>query len=204
MIRKWICGMLLLALLMTAGPAGAASGPITRDEMESVLAQIRNLAMQQELLNDPTGEDAMSEDGIAFQYEFGILYGDRQEMTEDTQISALLIMDSDIPGPRGVSIDWEVNRVMATIPSANEEMYGTFDQALLYLEGSAEEGYSYGLVEREGQRIRAMEYGVADPAAGTRVALNLEISGDGVNAIRLEGLRETYDWEALEEVFDDL
>ena len=85
--RKFIC-LLLSALLLCAWviPAmGADNGadPLTWAE---VVAWARSLEMQGRAakpLNDPHDEAALSEDGYAYVYDFGTLYFDSPELTED-------------------------------------------------------------------------------------------------------------------------
>ena len=204
MMKKWLCGILMLAVMLFCVSAGAEERPVTLEELEEFAARVTDLAKTSTVLNDPTGEDALSEDGIAFQYDFGVVYANGTEISEKTEVNAFWIMDAEVKAARGIAIDWEVNQVMAAIPCDNEEMYGSRSQALLYLSGSPESGYSYGLVERDGQRIQAMEYGVTDPETGIRLALTLEISGDGVSAIGMSGLRESQDAESAAEFYSDL
>ena len=208
MRRRLFCGLLALlagwALLGGAEAEPAGEGPLTRQELTAFAETVREMALSGVVQNDPSGEDALSEDGITFQYAFGQVYADRPEMKEETVINAFQIMDREVPGPRGIAVDWEVNQVMETIPCANPGMDGTHERALLYLEGTPEAGYLYGLVERDGQRISVMEYGAADPAMENRISLTLLISGDGVDAVRMEGLSARQDAGTLRAFFDEL
>lgn len=189
MLKRTTVILLALAAVWAWAAAGAAEeNPVTPQEIYSYIGEVRALALAGEIQNDPAGEDALSEDGILFQYEFGAVYGDRAEMTQETALNAFQIMDAEIAGPRGIAVDWDVNQIMAAVPCGNPEMYGTYEQALLYLEGSPDGVYTYGVVERDGQRIGAIEYGAADPAEGVRVVLSLRISGDGITSIRVEGM----------------
>ncbi len=206
MMRKIITVILLAGILMACCgmAAGAESGPVTMEELEAFAGQIRELALAGKPMNDPRAEDAESEDGIALQYAFGTVYADRAEMTEEARIGAFMIMDRDVSGVRDIAIDWDVNHVMAVIPCGNPDMSGTRERALLYLTGDPDKGYQYGAVERDGQRISAMEYGAAEPAGGKRIAMTLQISGDGVSAIRMEGLAESQSPEDLSALYHEL
>jgi len=154
--------------------------------------------------NDPDSEDARTEDGILLQYEFGEIYADRTEMNAETAINAAVIMDDQTAGPRGITISMDVNDVMAAVPNENPEMDGTYEQALLYLEGEPEGEFLYGLVERDGQRISAMAYGWADCREEKRIEMVLQISGDGVNAIRIEGMDGKTDAGVLAEAYSEM
>ena len=204
MLRKMMI-LFLAALLPWLLPgqrtAAAETAPLTREELETWAEQTAERMAQEELIPDSAPEDAASEDGYAFQYFSGVLYADRPTWPEEGGINALLVMDPDIPGPRGICVSWEVNRVMEAVPCPNPEMKGTSQSALLYLEGDPENGFLYGLVERDGQRILAMEYGAVDPAAEKRTSLILLIRDDGVDGIRMEGPGERYSREDGEEMF---
>ena len=197
---------LVLALIFLAGAAALASeaSPLTGEEIRSLTDQLLSLAAGQKALNDPASEEAASEDGYLYQYDFGELYADTKDWTENTRLNAFQLMDSEIEGPRGARIDWEVNQLMEAIPCANPEMNGTYTEAVLYLTGDSKSMFRYARVERDGQRIAAIQYGEANPAAGTWLALTFGISGDGVSFIRGEGMNAFFDAGALEEMYAGL
>ena len=203
MRRKTVFLFLLMAVLIAGAAARAESSPITGEEIQALAAQVRAMAKQARPLNDPE-EDAAAEDGYAWQFEFGVVYGDRDTWTEETEMNAFQVMDEEIAGPRGIRISWDVNQVMEAIPCENDAMYGTPQEATLYLEGEQDGVFRYGRVERDGQRITAIEYGEADAGQGKRTALVLGISGDGVESIRGEGFRETVPAENLQELYAEL
>ena len=200
----------ILALILGIGIAGwqsaaaAETRPVTKAELMDFVTRIREAAMTDEIRNDPDSEDARTEDGILLQYAFGEIYADRTGMGPETTIRAAIIQDETPAGPRGITINTEVNDVMTAIPNGNPEMDGTYEQALLYLEGEPEGEYLYGLVERDGQRISAMAFGWADGREGKRIEMALQISGDGVNAIRIEGMDEKTDATELREAYAEM
>lgn len=203
-MKKTILFLLLVTLTVAVAAWSAAeSNPVTGAEIEEMAARFRAMTEGQTPLAG-SAEDAEAEDGYVFQFEFGILYGDRETWGPETEMNALLLMDEAVTAPRGISISWDVNRVMAAIPCENADMHGTEKAALLYLEGDGDGIFRYGRVERDGQRIQAMEYGEADVGAGRRVTLTLGISGDGVDSIRAAGFREQNDGAALKELYAEL
>ena len=196
--------LMMLAVCVWTDVVMAETDPVSMSELTGFVDAVKIRAFSEQTQNDPASEEALSEDGVFFQYEFGAVYADRTEMTTDTELNAFLVMDQDIAGPRGVAVDWDVNQVMKNFPCDNPDMGGTYDRALLYLTGGPETEFGYGVVERDGQRISAMEYGVADLTSGKRVPMTLLISGDGVNAIRMEGMTEYRDADALTELYYEL
>lgn len=204
MRKSRIFGMILIIALLLGALAQAETRALTGDEIRGLAEQARALAEKSPVLNDPAAEEAASEDGFAFQFDFGVIYGDQPAWQAETGINAFLIMDEEVAGPRGLAIDWEVNRVMSAIPCDNPEMNGSYEEAVLYLEGEAEGLFRYGLVERDGQRIAAMEYGEVNVAQGAKISLTLQISGDGVSGMRAEGFQETFDAAALRDLYGEL
>ena len=197
-------GTVVMLMLALSTLALAETKAVTMAEMEAFAERIRELASGGFTRNDPAREEADAEDGFAYQYDFGVVYGDRPAWTEETRMTALRLMDAAIPSVREIAVDWTVNRIMEAVPCDNPEMNGTREAAVLYLEGDAENGFLYGKTERDGQRIYAMEYGAADPRTGRRLSLILEISGDGVSAIRMEGFAEAFSAEQAERLYAEL
>ena len=202
MRMKVLVGLILvLGLIAGACCAQAAeTNPLTGEEILALAEQMRTLAGQRPVM-DNSAEEADSEDGYAIPYDFGVIYAEESKWQEGSRMNAFLVMDSEIEGPRGIRIDWDVNQLMEAIPCGNVEMNGTPQEAVLYLEGNPESGFRYGLAERDGQRISAMEYGEAEPATGRKISLTFGISGDGISSIRGEGMNETFPREALEELY---
>ncbi len=189
---------LLLALCLTLSLAGLASAEpqaITAEEMIAFAAELKETALQSQLLNDPANEDALSEDGYALIYDFATLYADRPEMTPDTLLSAAIITDEDLPVLRDVRIDTYYPELLTAFRNDNPELSGNKEGALLYLEGDEVSGYVYGRVLRDGQRIRSVEYGAVTSTDGSysRIALTFSVTYNLVSSIRLEGLTEVTD-----------
>ena len=98
-MKKLIC-LLLTALLLcgtvhAAFAADSGADPLTWAE---VVAWARALEMQgraQAPLNDPHDEQALSEDGYAFVYDFGTLYFSAPELTEDTVLRGAVVINAD-------------------------------------------------------------------------------------------------------------
>lgn len=176
-----------------------AEGPITFDELLSWSGELKSIALSYPLLNNPRAEEASSEDGNAFQYSFGTVYADAAALTAETPVNAFVIMDESIPAPRGITVSMSVNDLMARIPCENAQMKGSYTESVLYLQGDASSGYCGGLVLRDGQRIRAMEYTASDPESHRVLSLTFLISGDGIDAIRLSGMNDEVSAAEMEE-----
>ena len=207
-MMKHLLSLLLVFCLVLGGTAWASAeaGAFTLEEATAFASALKEKAMQSDLLNDPTDEEALSEDGYALSYAFATLYTDRPEMTENTLLSALMITDASLSAPRGVQINTHYPDLLAAFRNDNASLDGSREGALLYLDGDETAGYVYGQALRDGQRIRSIEYGAVTPSGDgyTRIALTFSIEMNLVSAIRLEGLTEITDAASVAAQFSDL
>ena len=200
---------MLLVLCVTLCPvawAFADAGAFTPEEAAAFASEMKEKALQSDLLNDPSDEDALSEDGYALSYAFATLYASRPEMTDDTQLSAIMITDPALSAPRGIQVNAHYSDLLSAFRNDNPTLEGSREGALLYLEGDEASGYAYGQALRDGQRIRSIEYGSVMPSGDgyTRIALTFSIEMNLVSAIRLEGLTESIDASAAAVRYSDL
>jgi len=184
----------LLAVLMLCTPYAATGQstpvPVTAEELRVFTEDIRSQALATEVLNDPTAEDAQSEDGTYFQYEVARIYAEGTVFTAETPVNVLVFEDSEGPVFRSTGIDSLQEEVLAVHPLDNPELKGTDEEALLYLRETKSGGFMYGRLLRDGQRISALEYGEAVQGnGGYRFAsVTYTILNGLVTSIRLSGL----------------
>lgn len=203
-IKKILCCLIAIIFSALSIPAMGEENPVTAMELYSLADQLIGQALASTPQNDPLSEDARSEDGIALQYGSVIIYAENPELSAETPVNTIVIADDDIASIRGITINTSVAELMHLIPCENADMSGNYDDALLYLTGDAGSGYSYGRVLRNGQKIMAMEYGIADPANEIRTTITFQISGDGVSQIRLDGLHEVFGADVSDELYAEL
>lgn len=163
MMKKTILCLLLALILCVPAAAPAESAPeaVTAEELLAFTEDIRAKALETEVLNDPSAEEARSEDGTFFQYRIARIYGEGTVLTAETPINTLVFEDSEGPVFRGTGIDSLQEEVLAAFPLDNAELKGTEEDALLYLHDTADGGFIYGRLLRDGQRVSALEYGEA-------------------------------------------
>ena len=191
MMKKILC--LLTALFLCAVlPAAAedALQPVTAGELSSLLDDVRAQALAASPLNDPAGENAMSEDGTLFRYEVARIYAEGTELAADTPVNALVFEDSEGAIFRGTGIDTQLADLLAAYPQENESLAGTREEALLYLRDTANGGFAYGRVLRDGQRITAAEYGEMLPEGDRfrHASVTYSLINGLVTSIRVDGL----------------
>lgn len=185
---------LILVLCMTTGLfclAGAEDPePVTAAELAAWAESLKKQALEGELLNDPTDENAEMEDGFMLVYPFATLYADSPEMNENTKIAMVSVEDADDIGFRGLLLTMMPAEAAALFPNDNPDMAGEREDALLYLTEEADGGVLYGWVYRDGQRIQSIEYGHIAPVEGgyRRSRLNLLFAENLLFAVTAEGL----------------
>lgn len=210
MLKKLLCLLSALMLLTLCLPALSEEDTDTSldanlldwEELRAWAEECLDLARKSELLNDPTDEVYHTEDGYAFVYSFATLYLDTPEMTEDSTLQAIVLYTTEIAGPRGVMVDAYTQDVLTAYYTENETLAGSERAAVLYLRDDMPEGILWGWVQRDGQRIQAIEYAACE---------SLETGGEGyadagitylitenmVTAIRVWGLNARQDADAL-------
>ena len=210
MMKRILC-LLTAVMLCLILPAAAEENAkvVTAAELDELLERVRAQALTEELLNDPAGEDAESEDGTYFLYEAAGFYAEGTEMTADTPVNTLVFDCDEENVLRGTGINSRVEDVLAAFSQDNADLAGTREEAILYLR-ETEAGFAYGRILRDGQWINTVEYGevVTDGEMSCRTAVTYSLENGAVTAIRVSGLNpaggELMDASQAEEFYNEL
>ena len=210
MMKRILC-LFTAVMLCLILPAAAEENTkvVTAAELDELLERVRAQALTEELLNDPAGEDAESEDGTFFLYEAAGFYAEGTEMTADTPVNTLVFDCDEENVLRGTGMNSRVEDVLAAFPLDNADLAGTREDAILYLR-ETEAGFAYGRILRDGQWINTVEYGevVSDGEMSCRTAVTYSLENGTVNAIRVSGLNpaggELMDASQAEEFYNEL
>ena len=210
MMKRILC-LLTAVMLCLILPAAAEENAkvVTAAELDELLERVRAQALTEELLNDPAGEDAESEDGTFFLYEAAGFYAEGTEMTADTPVNTLVFDCDEENVLRGTGMNSRVEDVLAAFPQDNADLAGTREEAILYLR-ETEAGFAYGRILRDGQWINTVEYGevVTDGEMSCRTAVTYSLENGMVTAIRVSGLNpaggELMDASQAEEFYNEL
>ncbi len=189
MMKKILCLVLVLTVCAVLPAAAEEAQPVTAEELDTLLAEVRAKALTEELLNDPADEAAQNEDGTLFFYETAKIYAAGATFDAETPVNALVIEHSEEAVIRGVWVASFQEDAIAAFPNGNPELAGTREAALLYL-SMTDGGFLYGRVLRDGQRLTALEYGEVLPAGEgfRRVAVTFDLLEGLVSGIRVDGL----------------
>ncbi len=190
MMKKILCLTAILMICTVLPAAAETNQPVTAEELNALLESVRTEVAASEPLNDPADAEAQSEDGILFLYETARIYAAGTALTAETQVNVLVFGDSEGPVIRGVGIDSLQEDLLAAFPTENGELAGTRQEAVLYLKETEQDGFFYGRILRDGQRVTAVEYGELIPAADGfyRAAVTFSLEETRVTAIRVDGL----------------
>lgn len=190
MRNKILCLILILSLILAGNAAADSAGPVTAAELNTLLTNVRESVLAASPLNDPASEDALSEDGVRFQYENVILYLPQAEITAESPVNCLLFSDSEGDVFRSTGVDTQWVDLLSAFPLDNPDLRGTREQAVLYLRGTDGDGWVFGRILRDGQRITAAEYGEVLPESeGFRIVSVTYSLLDGlVTSLRVDGL----------------
>ena len=210
MMKRILC-LLTAVMLCLILPAAAEENAkeVTAAELDELLERVRTQALGEELLNDPAGEDAESEDGTFFLYEAAGFYAEGTEMTADTPVNALVFDCEEENVLRGTGVASRVEEVLAAFPLDNADLAGTREEAILYLR-ETEAGFAYGRMLRDGQWVSTVEYGevISDGEMSCRTAVTYSFENGAVTAIRVSGLNpaggELMDAAQAEEFYNEL
>lgn len=194
-MKRLFCLMLALMLLpiVPALAAESEAGALELNEILEWAQGYKTRALAATPLNDPNDAAYQSEDGYAFIYEFATLYMDRPEMTEDSVLKNLVITSAEEAGPRDTKVDMFTSEVLAAFYNENPTLAGDKGFAAMYVSDTMPSGAMWAWVQRDGQRIMAIQYAVHDQlAAGgdgyTDTGLVYTIQENLVAAIRAYGL----------------
>lgn len=189
-MKKQLC--FLLAFLFTFGfaladntPSLSSSAPVTAEEITSLFNTYAETAKTISPLNDPSSEEALSEDGCAMEYFFGTFYADTH-VPADADPTVLLLDKENIPTLRDLILYTEFDKIMEKFPCDNPELDGTDAGALLYLEGDPASGFLYGRVTRDHQKLISLDFGVWQPKENRLLTATLFLSFYSLDAVRLE------------------
>lgn len=166
---------------------------LTMDELETWVEGYKARALQTQPLNNPNDPAAFSEDGYAFIYDFATLYMDSPVMSEDSVVRNLVVTDAMEEGPRGTHVDMQPAEVLSAFYNENESLVGDRGFAVLYLSDMMPTGAAWAWVQRDGQRLMAIQYAVQEQAATgadgyTDAGLIYTLQDNLVAAIRAYGL----------------
>lgn len=191
-MKRILC--LLMAMLLPLLPAAAedtGADILSLRELSVWAASLKSRAMTAQPLNDPTSEDALTDDGYLFAYDFATLYMEGPEMTADNAVQAIVLYDGAVQAPGGTWVGMPWQDVVNAFYNENPSLTGARSGAVLYALGMLPRSAHVARIHRDGQRIQTIDYAVYEQGKDqqySNAGLVYTVQDGIVTAIRAYGL----------------
>lgn len=202
-MKKMLCLLLALAMIpLCALAEDSAADLLTCKELTVWAEGYIARAEAEEPLNDPAA--SLTEDGYEFVYSFATLYADLPQLGEDTNVSAIVLTASEENGPRGVNVNSPLADVLSAYYTENDTLAGSRETAVLYQVSQLPESAMWAQVNRDGQRVKTVQYAVHEQLASggegySDMGVIYTMTENRVSAVRVYGLSSSI---TLDEVND--
>ncbi len=177
-MKKLLSVLIALTLLLTPALASEneEAARLSVGEIDIYIAR----ALAEALAAEHSVEPFSGAEGALVTFAGGTL-----TIAEDTFGENATVLSYDIaPGhlcPRGLMVGDSLNALLATYPNDNPNLAGNYNEALLYMSGTIEEGVEFGGVVRDGQRVQSVtHYAVETSPDGSECAFVLYGLSDGL------------------------
>lgn len=205
-----LCIMLAFSTALAEMPANTeeikAEGVELVGDTESTLSGSEILSWVERVLQQSESENEAEkpveeELGFAVKKESCTLYYDSSDIA-NAHLLAIRITEPLIEGPRGEMIYDEQNQLLKLYPNDNPDLVGDRDFAVLYLSAEMPEHASYGIVSRDGQKIRTVEYYVFEKRPNdmySSLVLSFSIENNSIESISVYGIMDEISQEDVQE-----
>ncbi len=203
MMKKWLCLALALMLCPVMALADTSGAALTFRELTEWAEGYIARAMTAAPLNDPAS--SLTPDGYEFVFNFATLYADTPVMGADTIVNTVVLTSDEERGLRNVSVGNALPVVLEAYYGENDGLLGTKESAVLYTMDNLPESASWGQVQRDGQRVRTVQYAVheqlATGGAGyTDAGVIYTFAENRVSAVRVYGLNSRIGLDTVNDV----
>ena len=132
-MKKWIIALLiLLSLFLPALASAEGNGVLGEAELSLWVDQVLRDTAALTPLNAPVGEEALTEDGYAFLYDFATLYYNQPELNAASILQAVVVTDESYPAVRGVRLGSSAEDVVNAVGQQNPFLLGDGSFAAFY------------------------------------------------------------------------
>lgn len=193
MFKRLFSVLLTLCLLAWAIPGMAAddgADPLQYTDLIRLIDVVMSYASTQDPIVVPKDEADITEDGYAFQYNFGTLYMNHPQMDADAALLSFVI-NSEITASHDTYIGQPVSDLLSSFYTENEQLSGDYEHAVLYVFDNLPDSASWAWVSRDGQHISNVQYSVhtrLEDGTYSDIGLLYNIESDTVDRIRLYGV----------------
>lgn len=203
-----LCAMMLFSFAFAENTQADAveNADVSGDTQDAIstseiLSWVENILARPEIAEENPEATQKEDLGYAVKRESCTIYYDSEDI-ENAHVTAIRVNDPSFNGPRGEMIYDEQSELLKIYPNDNVDLVGDRDFAVLYLETQMPDRASYGIVSRDGQKIRTVEYYVHELKPSgmySNIVLSFEIENNSIESISAYGFMDEISEEAVYE-----
>lgn len=192
---------LLIACVLALGclPAFGEDAYLTAEEIQDYCDSL----LQTALTLPPVSPEETEDGGWCFDFGSFALYSEDQALTADSAVilAELLPGEDNLRDMRGIGPGSTAREVLAAYPLDNEDLAGTYEEAVLYINGIAPDTVRVGSIVRNGSHILLIDHTVYTPSDAQMQAASAlyTLENNQVVAVQLIPSMETDSPEDMQE-----
>ena len=130
-LKKLLCILCMLVVMASLFPA-VAEGVLKETELAAWVDEVLRCSAPLTPMNAPVGEEALTEDGYAFLYDFATLYYDKPVLDASSVLQAVSITDDRFAGQGGICLGSSTEALTAAFGVQNPYLLGDGTFAVFY------------------------------------------------------------------------
>jgi len=195
-LKRFLTIFLALAVMCYIFPAAAQeTAALDETELGAWIDQVLRDTVSLTPLNAPVDQNAWTEDGYAFLYDFATLYYNQQELSASSVLQAVSLTEAGYACVRGIGIGSTQDEVMAALGSQNPYLLGDGTFAVLYLQDQLPAAAYWSWAQQDENRMLASVQCAMHVKTGedryTDAGVRLVLENGIVTEIRVYGLCES-------------
>ena len=196
--------LFLMVVCLLSAPfrgLGDDAGVLTEEELNAWLQRILLSTKEQRPLNDPVGEESLTEYGYAFLYDMATLYYDQPRLDPSSRLKAVALIEEGLPGPRGIGLGAPQEILTETYGWQNPMLLGDGSIAAFYTLNKLPQAAYWSWAQHEGMLLQSVRCAIhvrmtEDRYTDAGIAYRLEEGA--VTGIIIYGLQESISLQELQ------
>ncbi|MEG2206535.1 MAG: hypothetical protein RSB91_03615 [Clostridia bacterium] len=192
-----LVALLLLPALAFADDAGVLS----ENELNRWVTQVLHDSAEEQPLNAPVGEEALTEDGYAFLYSFATLYYDKPVLDKQSVLCAIAVTDEAYASPRDVKLGSDANLLLDSYGWQNPSFMGDGTFASFYRLNELPRAAYWSWAQHEGDTLQTVQCAIHVTNGADRytdAGMFYTVENNKITGIRAYGLNALTDRATVE------
>ncbi len=193
--------LMLAAALFPAAALADDTGALSEGELGAWVNQVLKDTIGKEPLNAPVGEDARTENGYAFIYDFATLYYDKPVLDAQSVLGAISVTGETYAAPRGITLGASEDALLSTFGWQNPYLMGDGSFSSFYCVDVLPQAayWSWGQHDDNWQlmNMQCAVHVMTAENTYTDAMLHFDLEDGAITAIRVEGLSRLITGEAV-------